>query len=149
MRKGKARPAGLKNQEYVMTVDEARTLILFEGYPPPDFDDQSQFSGLWYESRNEPEFPTRERMYQILRALKVVFDSVKGADALDRTLCRALWNLGSFVPSMYLQVPSRHPLRDGLQQELHELEARVGSIFEGVWSECVRLPGLESNDRSA
>ena len=79
--------------------------------------------------------PGQERMRQLNKALRTVFDSLDKQAELDRHLAAALFTLGSDVPLTISSLASKGQTwrREFMEIEVYELLMGVQSIFEDRW----------------
>ena len=81
--------------------------------------------------------PGRERMRQLILALRTVFHSLGKQAELDRHLAAALFTLGSDVPLTISSLANKGQSwrREFMEIEVYELLMGVQSIFEDRWLE--------------
>jgi hypothetical protein len=81
--------------------------------------------------------PGRERMRELISALRTVFHSLDKQAELDRHLAAALFTLGSDVPLTISSLASRGQMwrKEFMEEEVYELLMGVQSIFEDRWLE--------------
>lgn len=96
--------------------------------------EQNADSFLWRLRQGKPPIPGE--LTNILLALKMVFESLQGADSIDRELAFSLYQLSyqsrqSFEEGMRLGV-IWPPLLD---EDLLRISKAVKSIFAGNWQE--------------
>ncbi len=83
------------------------------------------------------EDPGAQRMRDLIRALKTIFDLLQTQTELDRRLAAALFVLGSDVPLSISSWASKgHLWRKGfMEEEVYEMLVAVQSIFDDRWIE--------------
>jgi hypothetical protein len=81
--------------------------------------------------------PGRERMLQLISALRTVFHSLSKQAELDRHLAAALFALGSDLPLTISSLASKGLIwrKEFMEEEVYELLMGVQGIFEDRWLE--------------
>lgn len=111
-----------------MTPEDAISLIIAESRA----DEDSLLSSV-----REGRDPGRERMRQLISALRTVFNSLSKQAELDRHLAAALFTLGSDLPLTISSLASKGQAwrREFMEVEVYELLMGVQGIFEDRWPE--------------
>jgi hypothetical protein len=111
-----------------MKPEDAVSLIISEARA----DGESLLAGV-----REGRDPGRERMSQLIHALRTVFNSLTKQAELDRHLAAALFALGSDLPLTISSLASKGQTwrREFMEDEVYELLMGVQGIFEDRWPE--------------
>ena len=111
-----------------MTTEDAVALIISEARADGDSLLASVREGL---------DPGRERMRQLISALRTVFHALSKQAELDRHLAAALFTLGSDLPLTISSLASKGQIwrKEFMEIEVYELLMGVQGIFEDRWLE--------------
>ncbi|MFN2452634.1 MAG: hypothetical protein ABR577_00255 [Pyrinomonadaceae bacterium] len=111
-----------------MNSEEAVKVIIYEAHTGTE--------GVLASVR-KGEDPGAERMRNLIRALKVVFELLQTETELNRILAAALFVLGSDVPMSISSWANKGQIwRKGfMEEEVYEMLMGVQSIFDDKWIE--------------
>lgn len=106
-----------------MTADEARDVILFEGWP--DLREEAMFVMV-----RMGDDPGSQRMQRLLEAMNLTHKSLRGQQSIDRKLAGALWLLGDTLLTNYQSWAAQgRKWRDDFEQEILEVFDLCEAIF--------------------